>query len=410
MPSVINTNLASLFAQNSLSSAQTNLSKSVQRLSSGLRINTAADDAAGLSVAQNMQSTINAINMAVRNVGDATNLLTTADTSLSAIQDMLLRMKTLVVEGKNDSLSMTQKGNVLTELQELRNEMNNVASRTTFNGNLLLANTGTLAISNLAVGAAAGTNSAISNVTLTGAKVQAYTVTRAGANITLTGADGVAQTKTMVTGAAGAVNEYDFNTLGIKFSIASSGATDATNATADTSSTAAALLALGGGTWTVSGATPPGMAFQTGAATADSYTFTALNVLTTGGAPGPNGSAEFSNIETTLGLLNTNINTTPNNANTNTQFDNLSTRIDAAITKINSQRATIGSQMNRLSYANTNLLAQSTNMQNSRSAVIDTDFAKETASLTKGQIMQQAATAMLAQANQMPNVILSSLK
>jgi flagellin len=223
----------------------------------------------------------------------------------------------------------------------------------------------------------------------------------------LTGADGVAQTKTIAAGTVGGVSEYDFNTLGIKFSIASTG----TTAGADI---ATALVALnpgaGAGVFTVTGATPPGLAFQTGAATADSYTFTSLNVLTTGGAPGPNGSVEFSNIETTLGLLNTNIVTTPNNANTNTQFDNLSTRIDAAITKINSQRATIGSQMNRLSYANTNLLAQSTNMQNSRSAVIDTDFAKETASLTKGQIMQQAATAMLAQANQMPNVILSLLK
>jgi len=292
--------------------------------------------------------------------------------------------------------------------------MNNVASRTTFNGNLLLANTGTLAISNLVAGAAAGTNSAISNVTLTGAKVQAYTVTRpgAGANITLTGADGVAQTKTLVNGTAGSSNTYDFDVLGIKFTIVSTGATDATNVNANghaNTSTAAALLALGGGTWTVTGATPPGMSFQTGAATADFYSFTALNILTTGGAPGPNGSAEFSNIESTLTSLATNIGT-PNNANVNTNFNSLSTNIDDAITLINSQRATIGSQMNRLSYANTNLLAQSTNMQNSRSAVIDTDFAKETASLTKGQIMQQAATAMLAQANQMPNVILSLLK
>ena len=165
MPSVINTNLASMFAQNALSGAQKNLSTSVQRLSSGLRINSAADDAAGLSVAQNMQSQINAINMAVRNVGDATNLLTTADNSLSTIQDMMLRMKSLIVEGKNDSLSNAQKANVYTELSEIRNEINNVATRTTFNGNNLLANTGTLSSTGLVVGAAAGTNSAISNVT-----------------------------------------------------------------------------------------------------------------------------------------------------------------------------------------------------------------------------------------------------
>jgi len=396
-----------MFAQNSLSTAQTNLSKSVQRLSSGLRINSASDDAAGLSVAQNMQSTINAINMAVRNVGDATNLLTTADTSLSAVQDMLLRMKTLVVEGKNDSLSIKQKGNVLTELQELRNEMNNVASRTTFNGNLLLANTGTLAMSGLVTGAAVGAGAAISNVTLTGAKVQSYTSTSGAgtALLTLVGTDGVSQSKTIATGAVGVVQTYDYDTLGIKFSIAST-ATTAGTVIADA---IRGLTGSAAGVFVVTGATPPGMSFQTGAATADFYSFTALNILTTGGAPGPNGSAEFSNIESTLTSLATNIGT-PNNANVNTNFNSLSTNIDDAITLINSQRATIGSQMNRLSYANTNLLAQSTNMQNSRSAVIDTDFANETASLTKGQIMQQAATAMLAQANQMPNVILSLLK
>ena len=118
MPAVINTNLASMFAQQSLNSAQGNLATSVQRLSSGLRINSAKDDAAGLSVAQNMQSQINAVNMASRNIGDATNMLATADSSLGSIQDMLLRMKSLVVEGKNDSLSTTQRKNIYTEINE----------------------------------------------------------------------------------------------------------------------------------------------------------------------------------------------------------------------------------------------------------------------------------------------------
>ena len=401
MPSVINTNLASMFAQNALSGAQKNLSTSVQRLSSGLRINSAADDAAGLSVAQNMQSQINAINMAVRNVGDATNLLTTADSSLSTIQDMLLRMKSLVVEGKNDSLSVAQKGNVNTELAEIRNEMNNVATRTTFNGNNLLSNTGTLSIAaGLVVGGSTAANSSITNVTLTGAKPQVYTITKpTGTTITLTGADGVGQTLTMLATTAGSTQTYDFNALGIKFTNSAIGV-DANTAVAT------AVLALNGGTFTVAAAGTPTMAFQTGAANADSYSFAALNVLTTGGN---NSSASFTDIETSLTAITTAVNAS-NNTNINTEFLALSTRIDSAINTINTQRATLGSQMNRLSYTNTNLLAQSTNMQNSRSAVIDTDFAKETASLTKGQIMQQAATAMLAQANQMPNVILSLLK
>jgi len=392
-----------MFAQNALSGAQANLSKSVQRLSSGLRINTASDDAAGLSVAQNMQSTINAINMAVRNVGDATNLLTTADTSLSAIQDMLLRMKTLVVEGRNDSLSIAQKGNVNTELTELRNEINNVASRTTFNGNSLLSNTGTLAITGLTVGRATGTGAAISDITLTGAKVQTYTATSTDAVLTLTGADGVAQSKTIATGRVGFVETYDFDTLGIKFSIAS---TDTTTGTAIAAAIKVVNPGAGAGVFTVSGANTPALTFQSGAATTDNYTFTALNVLTSGGN---NSSTDFTNINLSITAIADAV-TASNNGNINGALDTLSGRIDTAINKINTQRATLGSQMNRLSYANQNLLAQSTNMQTSRSAVIDTDFAKETASLTKGQIMQQAATAMLAQANQMPNVILSLLK
>jgi flagellin len=93
-----------------------------------------------------------------------------------------------------------------------------------------------------------------------------------------------------------------------------------------------------------------------------------------------------------------------------TAFKNAAAAVDTAIEYVSAKRATYGSQMNRLSFITTNLTAQSTNLQNSRSAIIDTDFASETAKLTKGQIMQQAATAMLAQANQMPNVILSLLK
>jgi flagellin len=401
MPSVINTNLASMFAQNSLSGAQKNLSTSVQRLSSGLRINSAADDAAGLSVAQNMQSQINAINMAVRNVGDATNLLTTADSSLSTIQDMLLRMKSLVVEGKNDSLSIAQKGNVNTELGEIRNEINNVATRTTFNGNNLLSNTGTLGIAaGLVVGGSTGANSSITNVTLTAAKPQVYTITKpTTTSINIAGADGVSQTLTMLATSAGSSQTYDFNALGIKFTTAAIGV-DANTAVAT------AVLALGGGTFTVAATGTPVMDFQTGAGNNDTFRFGALNVLTTGGN---NSTSDFTNIQTSLGAITTAVGAS-DNGTINTEMLLLSTRIDSAINAINTQRATLGSQMNRLSYTNTNLMAQSTNMQNSRSAVIDTDFAKETASLTKGQIMQQAATAMLAQANQMPNVILSLLK
>jgi flagellin len=139
MSTVINTNLASLFAQNSLTNAQNNLATSVQRLSSGLRINSAKDDAAGLAIAQNMQSQLNGTNQSIQNLSDATNLLQTADSSLSTVQDMLLRLKQLATQGYDGSLNGTQRLDILQQMQDLNTEINATATRTQFNGINLLS-------------------------------------------------------------------------------------------------------------------------------------------------------------------------------------------------------------------------------------------------------------------------------
>jgi flagellin len=148
MPTVINTNLASLFAQNSLSNAQNNLAQSVQRLSSGLRINSAKDDAAGLSISQNMQSQINGTNQSIRNLSDATNLLQVADSSLATVQDMLLRLKQLATQGYDGSLSTSQKLNIVQEMKDLNAEINATASRTAFNGINLLSSGSSVDLNN----------------------------------------------------------------------------------------------------------------------------------------------------------------------------------------------------------------------------------------------------------------------
>ena len=148
MPTVINTNLASLFAQNSLSSAQNNLAQSVQRLSSGLRINSAKDDAAGLSISQNMQSQINGTNQSIRNLSDATNLLQVADSSMATVQDMLLRLKQLATQGYDGSLSTSQKLNIVQEMKDLNAEINATASRTAFNGINLLSSGSSVDLNN----------------------------------------------------------------------------------------------------------------------------------------------------------------------------------------------------------------------------------------------------------------------
>jgi len=299
MPSVINTNLASLFAQNSLSSAQGNLATSVQRLSSGIRINSSKDDATGLAIAKSMQGKLLAIGMAQQNAQQATNLLQTADTVVGTVQDILLRMKQLAVEGANDSISTTQKLNVRTELTTLNSQINNIANGTTYNGISLLNSTSTSLSFQVGSTTATADQFAIATIDVR----------------TATGSGGAAMKK---------VGDF----------------------------------------------------------IADTGTANSLSLLTSASA----------------------------NSVFNTAFASLTTSLDSAIETLSSQRATLGSQMNALSYVTTNLSGEQANLSASKSTILDTNFADETATLTKGQIMQQAATAMLAQANQMPNVILSLLK
>ena len=282
MPTVINTNLASLFAQNSLSGAQNNLAQSVQRLSSGLRINSAKDDAAGLAISQNMQSQINGTNQSINNLADATNLLQTADSSLSTVQDMLLRMKQLAVQGYDGSLSNVQKAAIVTQMQDLNNEINATAQRTAFNGiNLLTSGSsvdqvnsdlktgGTLVNTQVAVDATqyslgyystsgAGTGG-LADGAYTGSGAVAstfkinldpalqnqtpgsYTLTSNGANLTLTGTiNGLASSQTVVVGDVSGGNQggpgvtnfkqnLNFSNFGINidtFSTVSAGSTE----------------------------------------------------------------------------------------------------------------------------------------------------------------------------------------
>ena len=546
MSTVINTNMASLFAQNSLANAQNNLAQSVQRLSSGLRINSAKDDAAGLAISQSMQGQINGTNQSIRNLSDATNLLQTADTSLATIQDMLLRLKQLAVQGYDGSLSATQKLDIVNEMKDLNDEINATATRTTFNGiNLLSSGAGvdstnsdlyagqeivitavdfastsgldesgsltdtdtdyTLTISDdfkkrmagldfsfssagsnltltgtldgqaisqtVSIGSVVGTSATaevhsqtlsfssfgttivlstttddtgtitgtaiateisdstngslaldgatgqISNISLSGSESGTYRLTETAGVVTMTGTvNGMdtTQSLTISTVSANTTTTFSFDSFGVSFDISAYG-TDL----ADTD-IATALAALDEGTQDATGSLVissgqnSALEFQSGATSAAYVTINTVNVMTGSSGTYAGSSMTMKAVGTAItdtdtsylgGLNSTNDIDTWQNA-----FQAAETAIDTALDYISTQRGIYGSQMNRLSYISTNLSAQSTNLQNSRSAIIDTDFAAETAKLTKGQIMQQAATAMLAQANQMPNVVLSLLK
>jgi flagellin len=399
MSTVINTNLASLYAQNNLSNAQNNLATSVMRLSSGLRINSAKDDAAGLAISQNMQGQINSVNQSVRNLNDATNLIQVAESSMSTIQDMLLRMKQLATQGYDGSLSGAQKMNIMDEIKQLNTEINNTATRTKFNGNSLIAVTTGVTGGTLTSGEVLAAATAATRITSTGTLAETYAITDDGAGtITLTGQTSLrAQSKLISTGTNGGSQTLNFDQLGISFTLESSGTDTGTAVGTDLD-----------GLNIVVGGSNPSLDFQAGADTqsANLISYSTINVQTTTGTGSNAAMTNLGTQITTVGAY------TAATATTDwaTGFNTLGSMLDTAINYISDQRSVMGSLMNRISYISQNLQDQSTNLQSSKSAIMDTDFAAETAKLTKGQIMQQAATAMLAQANQMPNVVLSLLK
>ncbi len=268
--SAINTNLASLNAQRNLMTSESSLNTSIQRLSSGLRVNSAKDDAAGLSIATKMDSQIRGMSQATRNANDGISMAQTADGGLATAVDALQRMRELAVQGANGTVGTADAANLDKEFQALALEVKRVATDTKFNGKAILSTAGAAA-TDIQVGADVG---------------QKITV----------------------------------------------GATD-------------------------------------------------LEAKAVAGDV-----------------------TSQTNANT------AITAIDTAMASINTMRADLGASQNRLGYAVSNLQSSVENQSAAKSRIMDTDFASETAKLTRGQILQQAGTAMLAQANSAPNGVMALLR
>ena len=273
---VVNTNTNALFAQNALKLNNRDLSKSIQQLSSGSRINSAGDDAAGLAIVSTMTAQIRGLNQAVRNANDGISMLQTAEGSMSQQSNILQRMRELAMQASTGTYSSTQRGYLQTEFSALTTQISNIASQTTWNGINILDGTG-------------GTSGSF--------KIQVGT--SSGQTITVT----IAKVTTAASG------------LGVSGSI----------------STASAAV-------------------------------TAIST------------------------------------------------INSALDTLNSARATIGAGINQLTYAADNMSNTITNYAASRSQIADTDYATATSTLARAQIIQQAATAMLAQANQTPQYVLALLK
>jgi flagellin len=384
---VINTNVASLNAQRNLSTSGAQLATSLQRLSSGLRINSAKDDAAGLAISERFSSQVRGLNVATRNANDGISLAQTAEGALSEVGNNLQRIRELAVQASNGTNNQTDRNALNAEVTQLKAEIQRVAEQTSFNGTKLLD--GSFSAVAFQVGANAGETISISSIAnaQTGALGGAYT--RATANVNATA----------LTGFATAIAAGDVTLqsgTGLPVDIGAIGA--AANAQERAGQLVEAINR-------VSAQSGVGASYD---ATTGDITLTSNAAITVAGTAPAIVSSGFA-----AGVVSTSTTTTgigAVNVSSFTDAQNAIGQVDNALTSINSSRAELGAIQNRFSSVVQNLQSASENLSASRSRIRDADYAKETAELTRGQILQQAGTAMLAQANQLPQNVLSLLR
>lgn len=394
----IRTNVSSLNAQRSLFKAGMDLDKSMQRLSSGFRINSSADDAAGLAISEKMKSQIGGLNQASRNALDGISMIQTAEGGLDEIQSSLQRMRDLSVQAANATLSDTDRGNINQEVQALFTNINNISNRTQFNGQALL--TGSLSTSQTAT---AGSNSLIVGQNLTtGAATAAITgidVTKATAGttytmstssagvITLTNATtSVSQNVTIADMAAGGTQTLDFSTLGVKISLGASGTKTGANLATD--------LAVAGNANILTAAGTGSAAFQVGANASQTETASFFDTRIS---------------STNYAALNTAISNFGTSTATIAEANSLITNIDTVISSLVTSRAALGASQNSLEHTMNNLKVTSDNLAASNSRIRDVDVAEESSAMSRSQIISQSAVSVLAQANQNPQLALKLL-
>ena len=479
MALVINTNVMSLNAQRNLSTSANQLATSLQRLSSGLRINSAKDDAAGLAISERLTSQINGLSVAARNANDGISLAQTAEGDLAQIGNNLQRMRELAVQSANASNSASDRAALNAEVQQLAEEIDRVAQASAFNGVKLLD--GSFQAQTFQVGANATATDQITVSSITNARSsalgafngfqaqdQGVTYNAAGGTFSVdtgSGAVAIAGGATLATDARTLVNAI--NAEGIEGLTATVNATEATGTLAG----AGTVTASGNSTFTLNGiqitvagsasgasnitnavsainaqsAATGVTAVDTGAGleltAADGRNISIANFAeggATGATLGNYGLAGLTNHTGSFdinyvapndvtsitfgGSLATDLGTAANTiAQTGTAIsaidvttaDNARSAlasIDAALGQISGARASLGATQNRFQSVVSSLQTTAENLTASRSRIQDADFASETAAMTKAQILQQAGTAMVAQANSAPQNVLSLLR
>ncbi len=388
----INNNPMAVDAQRNLMLSGVALAKSVERLSSGLRINRAADDAAGLSISEKLRTQVRGLAQAQKNAQDGISMIQTAEGAMTEIHDMLQRMRELSIQAANDTLGSQDRQAINTELQQLKTEIDAVRDRTKFNGKALL--TGSLltsqdvANSTAAAGTVvvAGTNTSITKVDVSQARAgDTYTITNNAGVLTLTRAsDGASTQFTLAAIGAGGSQVIDFGYLGVKITVSS------------VSGETAANVGTGLNGLTVATASGSGSAnFQVGAQSTDSMTvgFNQVSVSALG-------------LTTALSDFNANY----MNSTAVSYAQALTNALDSAISTLSDLRSNLGASQNRLEHAINNIAVSYENTVAAESRIRDADMAQEMATFTRNQILQQAGMAILAQANQVPQSVLTLLR
>jgi flagellin len=384
MAAIINTNVVSLNAQRNLSSSQNALATSLQRLSSGMRINSAKDDAAGLAISERMTSQIRGLNQAARNANDGISMSQTAEGALGEIGNNLQRIRELAVQSRNASNSVSDRQALNNEVQQVKSEIDRVASSTSFNGTKLID--GSFTNQSFQVGANVGETINISSLVNAQSSALGSTTT-SSANVT-----GAASTAfTAITAGDLTINGVSVGAVAAGGNAATQGANIAAaiNTVSSTTNVTATADAAGKVTLTnVSGSTTV-VAFAGASATTATTGLTAGTTAVT--------------TATSAGFANLDISNTAN-------ADFAIAAMDSALSALNAGRADLGAYQNRFSSAIANVQTTAENLSASRSRIVDTDFAAETATLSRNQVLQQAGTAMLTQANAMPQSVLALLR
>ncbi|MFT4767507.1 MAG: flagellin [Glaciecola sp.] len=468
MPQIINTNIPSLTSQRNLNSSQNDVATSLQRLSSGLRINSAKDDAAGLAISERFTAQIRGLNQAARNASDGISLAQTAEGDLAQITNNLQRIRELSVQSANATNSSSDRQALQAEVDQLVAEIDRVAVQSNFNGVNLLdggflaqqfqvgANAGqTITVDSIAsartsslgqfqgfqlTGQSIGTADDAANaqnVTIDGDVISLGTIANDAkaianalnaANVGFLASANVTSVASQATSADGAALDVDTVTVnGLAINVTNTGVEssnrDAAVTAINAQSTVTGVIATNDGTGVALSAADGRnitVAFTAGnAATIDDYGLaaaatTGASVDITYQAPdGVTGNVEFTDALVGIGIqaiAATGTAVAALDIGTVDGSNKAIASIDAALTTINGSRADLGAIQNRFESVVVSLQTSGENLSAARSRILDADFAQETANLARAQILQQAGIAVLAQANAQPQNVLALLQ